>query len=141
LAKREALSDSGLSQDEQEEIDGCWICFPDLNLAKKPAKVKGTHVQGERRAQLNHRGHSHAATIKARRASKELFRAKVGELTKETTPEVLAKFSAGWDAVIGNDGKAVQRLPEAPKKATKMTVTPLGPKGGVLRKLKEGRPA
>jgi hypothetical protein len=132
LAKREALSDSGLSPKEQEEIDGCWICFPELNLAKKPAKaVAAKKVQGDRRPQLNHKGHAHPQTPKARRTCKAAFWA---ETPADLTDNSLAQAMAAWDAKVAPQTEA------KPTKAPVYTLISTGPKHGVVQQLKATKP-
>lgn len=121
----EANGGEGLDEVDSEELKFmayCWICRPELNLAKKPKGAStGTKTQGVRRPQLNHKGHSHPQTPAARRACKLAFWA-------QSTVE-----AAAWDCKLDGYGKEI--------KPVAMTVTPRGPKGGVINKLKEGKPA
>jgi hypothetical protein len=123
-----------LTAKQAEEVDGCWICFPELNLAKKPAKAIGAKkAQGFRRTQLNHKDMcTHAQTPKARKTCKEAFWAGVkvmvadGGLTEDQA----------WEHCIKNLSAAQAIEP----KPTKWTVAPRGPKGGVINQLKATRP-
>lgn len=123
----EAMKAAGTWDEYLEETSDCWICHPELNLAKKPAKAKVAKVQGFRRTQLNHKNMcTHAQTPKARRTCKEAFWAGVkvmmteGKLTEDQA----------WEHCI----KALT----SPKPA-KLTVVPLGPKGGVINQLKASK--
>lgn len=61
------------SLDLANEMDACWVCHPELNLAKDhtPAKAKAGHTS-PRRTQLNHRTQcTHPQTPAARRACRE----------------------------------------------------------------------
>jgi hypothetical protein len=114
-----------------EEIQGCWICYPELNLAQKVTSLSGTtkpKAQGARRPQLNHKGHSHPATPAARRECKKLFWAQ---------DKVEA---AAWDARLDGYGKPLP-LPAPQAKPAKVTVVPRGPKGGVINQLKAAKPS
>jgi hypothetical protein len=118
-------------------MEGCWICHPELNLAKLPAKAAtGTtkKEQGFRRPQLNHKGHSHPATPAARRACKALFWAELAKQGRGWDVATLADFTK-WDAKLDGFGKPVAPAP------AKLTVVPRGPKGGVINQLKKGNPA
>lgn len=112
--------------DENEVVSGCWICHPELNLAKLPAGKKGTEpkVQGDRRAQLNHKGHSHPQTPAARKACKEAFWAAI-KVSKTTDPALVGQLMAEWNHQCDNNGKTAT-----------WKVVPLGPKGGVINQLK-----
>lgn len=84
------------AKDEQDFMETCWMCHPELNLAKKPAQAStGPRKQGIRRAQLNHKGHSHPQTPAARRACKALFWAQSAVKTEQ------------WDAHLDGFGKPV----------------------------------
>jgi hypothetical protein len=124
--------------DQLEIMQGCWICHPELNLAKLPAKAStgGPKKQGVRRPQLNHKGHGHPQTPAARKACKEAFWLHMdANFIKEPTAE---QFST-WNHSCDGFGKALP-VP-APTKVTPMTVVPRGPKGGVINQLKKGNPA
>jgi hypothetical protein len=134
LAKQEALSDSGLSPEEQDEISGCWICFPKLNKAQnwKPGK-KGTKKQGFRRTQLNHKEMcTHAQTPKARRTCKNAFWAGVqvmvttGKLTEDQAWEHCIKALVKGGGITGTPAK----------KPTPFTVAPKGHVGAGNKSLK-----
>jgi hypothetical protein len=152
---------------QREEVAGCWICYPELNLAQKEPKAKKTgaaKTQGFRRTQLNHKEMcTHAQTSKARRTCKNAFWAGVqamvitGGLTEDQAWEhcikALVKPVAKDDTGTGSptiaanaatqNAEAGTSFAEAAvsRKATTMTVVPRGPKGGVINKLKEGKPA
>lgn len=116
---------------EKEWASECWICHPELNEAanwkpkaktaptsKTPA-AKATYV---RRPQLNHKGHHHPATPKARRTCKEAFWAWAA--STEGPKDVTQKHMDAWGQ----------------PKPDKLHVLPLGPKGGVINQLKKGKP-
>lgn len=120
----------------KEEQEGCWICFPELNLAKKPAKAQpATKEQGFRRPQLNHKGHAHPQTPKARRECKAAFWAGVPEESLRTvTPELFSAWAVVWDAKMA---------PQTEAKSTKApgyTLVSTGPKHGVVAQLKAAKP-
>lgn len=124
----EHAGDAQLSESDKTELAfmaTCWICHPELNLAQKPVATRtGTRVQGTRRPQLNHQGHSHPQTPAARRACKALF-------WKQTTmhvgtPEQLAQAMQQWNATLDGKGKPVQA-------STWAGVAPRGPRGGVVK--------
>jgi hypothetical protein len=125
----------------KEEREGCWLCFPELNEAKKPARgVAATKVQGFRRTQLNHKDMcTHAQTPKARKTCKEAFWAGVkvmvaeGNLTEDQAWEHCIKH-------LSTEQAANQALQAIEPKATKWTVAPRGPKGGVINQLKAAKP-
>jgi hypothetical protein len=113
-----------------EEIQGCWICYPELNLAQREIH-KGQHgPQGSftRRPQLNHKGHSHPQTPAARRECKKLFWAQ---------DKIEA---AAWDARLDGHGNPLP-APAPQAKSAKVTVVPRGPKGGVINQLKAAKPS
>ena len=121
---------TNMTEAEKLETQGCWFCFPELNLAQQPAgKSTGPKAQGARRPQLNHKGHSHPATPAARRECKKAFWAVVAEagVKKEDT---LAAMMQSWDIKLDGHGKLVGPANMQPK-AAKWHVAPLGPKGGV----------
>jgi hypothetical protein len=139
LAKREALSDSGLSPEEQEEIDGCWICYPELNeaanwkpKAEKPAG-KATYV---RRPQLNHKGHKHAQASKARRECKEAFWAWAA--STDGPKDLTAEHFAAWGFTL--NPQPVEGEPVAKTNTTPFTVAKRGPKGGVVKQTEAAKP-
>lgn len=76
LAKPEAER----TAEDLENIDGCWICFPELNMAQKEHKPRtskgstGTRKVTSRRPQLNHRTQClHPQTPEARRECRKAF--------------------------------------------------------------------
>lgn len=111
-----------------EEREGCWICYPELNLAQKPAKAAGAKkVQGFRRTQLNHKDMcTHAQTPKARRTCKEAFWAGVKVIQQA---QGLTEDQA-WEQAIAHMSKP------AAKVGGWAGVAPLGPKGGAGASLK-----
>lgn len=116
----------------KEEREGCWICFPELNLAKKPAKAVGTPKQPVvRRPQLNHKGHSHPATSKARATCRAVFWSSLTAVANISTLEQIAVAMQTWDMVCDAQGI----IPA--KKAATWKVIPNGPKGGVINQLKK----
>jgi hypothetical protein len=121
-------------KEQRAEVAGCWICYPELNLAKKEPKAKkvgAAKAQGFRRTQLNHKEMcTHAQTPKARRTCKNAFWAGVQAMV---TTGKLTEDQA-WEHCIA---ALVKPAPKAPT----MTVVPRGPKGGVINKLKEAKPA
>lgn len=127
-----------LNEHQQEEaasfMPACWICHPELNLAKLPGKKAstGTKKQGDRRPQLNHLGHQHPQTPAARRACKALFWATYGTPT--------AQEFAEWDAKLDGFGKPAQAEAK-PAKAPGYTLVSTGPKNGVVKQLKAAKPA
>lgn len=142
-----AAAGKELTPSAQEELNtfmvDCWICHPELNLAQQPAKAASgaPKKQGTRRPQFNHKGHHHPQTPAARRACKEAFWAIV-KAAGTTDEAIIAKAQAEWDAYLDGHGKPVSTEKAL---ATKpgggwATVTPRGPKGGVINKLKEGKP-
>lgn len=76
-AKAEGLDPAeALKTEALEEIEGCWICYPELNLAQKPVKAKATgtkKTQGARRPQLNHKQCTHEQTPEGRRTCRKAF--------------------------------------------------------------------
>jgi hypothetical protein len=114
----------------EAEISGCWICFPELNMAKKPAKIKkaptGTKAPVFRRTQLNHKSMClHAQTPKARRTCKNAFWVGVAAImAQDKLSEDLA-----WEQAI-KVLVAANTTPEP--KPTTWNVVPLGKKGGVM---------
>jgi hypothetical protein len=114
-----------------ELIEGCWICHPELNEAAnwKPGKAKtapaskATYV---RRTQLNHKGHSHPQTPKARRTCKEAFWAWAA--STDGPKDLTREHFAAWG------------MPVVKTATAKLHVLPLGPKGGVINQLKKGKP-
>lgn len=69
------------ANDEEEHgkrVKGCWICYPELNMAqvepKAKAKAKTTKEASARRKQLNHRTQcTHPQTPAERRKCREAF--------------------------------------------------------------------
>lgn len=62
------------SNEAGHRVEGCWICFPELNDAQKTyVKRERTGHQSPRRTQLNHRFCLHAQTPKARRDCRNAF--------------------------------------------------------------------
>lgn len=120
----------------KEEREGCWICYPELNLAQKPAKATGPKVQGTRRPQLNHKGHSHPQTAKARRVCKAAFWSSLTPVSNTSTTEQLAAAMQAWNFTCDAQG-----VIPAKKETTEWTVAPRGPKGGVINQLKAAKPA
>jgi hypothetical protein len=122
-------------KEQDEEISGCWICFPELNKAQNwKAKTKGTKkAQGFRRTQLNHKYMcTHPQTPKARRTCKNAFWAGVKAMV---TTGKLTEDQA-WEHCI----KALQAPPV--KKPTPFTVAPKGHVGvgsKSLKAIKEGK--
>lgn len=120
-----------LSDHEKAEYEsfmpGCWICRPELNLAKQAKGTTGAHVQGARRPQLNHKGHNHPATPAARRACKALFWAAVAAGPSKGDEALTSQLMATWDARLDGFGKPL--LPASPQGGW-AGVAPLGPKGG-----------
>lgn len=84
-------------------VEGCWICFPELNDAQKPyVKRERKGHQSPRRTQLNHRYCLHAQTPKARRDCRNAFWA--------TGTEDFGAYRASvWQAAgyVEQDGKWV----------------------------------
>jgi hypothetical protein len=109
-AQVEAGNGADLSEAEQDELsamESCWICHPELNLAQKPkAASTGPKAQGDRRPQLNHKGHSHPQTPAARRECKKAFWDIVVHADK-VTPEGLQKAMDKWDSHLDGHGKPV----------------------------------
>jgi hypothetical protein len=81
------------TEEQANEIKGCWICYPELNEAQKEYKPRKAaaasstpRVQGTRRPQINHKATClHAQTPEARRACKTAYwaeQAKAEEATK-----------------------------------------------------------
>jgi hypothetical protein len=139
IAKQiEAGNGADLSKSEQEEavtMAHCWICHPERNLAKKPAKAgSGPKTQGARRPQLNHKGHHHPQTPAARRACKAAFWAEMAK-SGITVANVTESAFAGWDYQCDGHGKPMPTPAPA-----KLTVVPRGPKGGVLNQIKAAKP-
>jgi hypothetical protein len=125
--------------DEQGIMDTCWICHPELNLAKQPVKKgnTGAKTQGARRPQLNHKGHAHPQTPAARKACKVAFW--IAMAKEGVTPaNVKADHFIVWDHKCDGHGHVIQ---EPVKKTTKMTVVPRGPKGGVINQMKANKPS
>ena len=115
------------AKDELPNMETCWICHPELNLAQKPASKAastGSKKQGVRRPQFNHKGHSHPQTPAARRACKEAFWAQT--TVNSYSADQLAVAQDAWNYSCDGFGKP---LPEA-KKGGWVGVAPLGPKGG-----------
>jgi hypothetical protein len=146
LAKFKADGYQSLTEQERGEWDaskGCWICHPELNLAQQPTKAASSapKKQGARRPQFNHKGHHHPQTPAARRACKEAFWAIV-KAAGTTDEAIIAKAQAEWDAYLDGHGKPVniEKALAAKPGGGWATVTPRGPKGGVINKLKEGKP-
>lgn len=116
----------------KEEREGCWICFPELNLAKKPAKASGAREQGFRRPQLNHKGHAHPQTPKARRECKAAFWAQT--TMSSYSADQLVQAMAAWDAKLSPQTEA------KPTKAPGYTLVSTGPRHGVVQQLKATKP-
>jgi hypothetical protein len=117
---------------QENEIDGCWICYPALNEAAnwKPGKAKNTPASKAtyvRRTQLNHKGHGHPQTPKARRECKEAFWAWAA--STDGPKDLTEEHFAAWG------------MPVVKPAPAKLHVLPLGPKGGVINQLKKGSPA
>lgn len=133
-AGHEHIDLANMTEADKQETSGCWICWPELNLAQKPSgKSTGTKTQGDRRPQLNHKGHSHPATPAARRECKKAFWAIVAYSDK-VTPEGLQEAMNNWDSKLDGHGKPIS------DKEASWTVVPSGPKGGVINQLKRGKP-
>lgn len=117
------------SLDLANEMDSCWVCHPELNLAtdRTPRKAKAGH-NSPRRTQLNHRTQcTHPQTPQARRACREAFwalEAKAGEVAKDTAATAKSKGTA----------KAVQALNEHMLKVT--TAAKVGAKVRAAQKAK-----
>lgn len=125
-------------QDEAEMMQDCWICHPERNLAKLPAKAASTgpKAQGTRRPQFNHKGHHHPQTPAARRACKDNFWAIV-KASGTTDEAIISKAQAEWDAYLDGYGKPVStEVAQAAPKGGWAGVAPLGPKGGTGASLK-----
>lgn len=135
---------ANMTEEEKIETSGCWICFPELNLAQQPAKAghTGPKAQGTRRPQFNHKGHSHPQTPAARRACKEAFWAQAGAVANVSSTEQLTQAMATWNHSCDGHGKAVvtEAAGLVKPKAASWTVIPSGPKGGVINQLKKGKP-
>lgn len=117
----------------KEEREGCWICFPELNLAKKSAKAQPTtKKQGFRHPQLNHKGHAHPQTPKARRECKAAFWAQTTMNSYST--DQLVQAMVAWDA------KQAPQTEPKPTKAPGYTLVSTGPKHGVVKQLKAAKP-
>lgn len=149
LAKRLAKMPKGAYPEdyfdkyEVEELNfmqACWLCHPELNLAKQPVKAASTakKTQGDRRPQFNHKGHRHPQTPAARRACKEAFWAQT--TVNSYSADQLSAAQAEWDYDCDGHGKLLPKKKESAKPATWAKVTPRGPKGGVIKQLKEGKP-
>jgi hypothetical protein len=130
-ADHKSINLAELTEDEALEVQGCWICYPELNLAQKPAKAgtNGPKKQGTRRPQLNHKGHSHPATPAARRACKAAFWASLTEVKNVSSNDQLAAAMNAWDHKCDGHGKALQAA------SATWNVAPLGPKGGVTKSI------
>lgn len=100
---------SAADKDEYESfMPTCWICHPELNLAKQASGAStGPKTQGTRRPQLNHKGHSHPATPAARRACKAAFWASLTPVANTSTNEQLAAAMQAWDCKLDGFGKPV----------------------------------
>lgn len=146
-----------LSEEDRAEhedfMPGCWICHPELNLAKLPAKAASTAPKGQvfRRPQLNHKGHSHPQTPAARRACKAAFWQVMGGVANVASTNQIAEAMERWDAKFDGNGKPIAWHKEASPerklaetaglvKPATWTVAPRGPKGGVINQLKASKP-
>lgn len=123
----DAMNPSAHELEILDTMKDCWICHPELNKAAnwKPGKAKtapATKATYVRRPQLNHKVHTHPQTPKARRACKEAFWAWAA--STEGPKDLTQEHMDTWGQ---------------PKPA-KLTVLPLGPKGGVINQLKKGKP-
>lgn len=116
----------------EEFMPTCWICHPELNLARKPKSItKHSSVEGyTRRPQFNHKSHSHPQTPAARRACKLAFWASLTPVQNVSTDPQVAAAMAAWDYQCDGHGKPLAAKPAA------WHVAPLGPKGGVGHSLK-----
>lgn len=120
---------TNMTEAERQETLGCWICFPELNLAQRPARVgqPGPHGSYTRRPQLNHKGHSHPQTPAARRECKKAFWASLTPVKNVSSTEQLVAAMQAWDCQLDGHGKPFP----APQKGGWAGVGPLGPRGGV----------
>lgn len=120
------------AKEELPNMASCWICHPELNLAQKPVRATtGPKVQGTRRPQLNHKGHSHPQTPAARRACKIAF---WGQNTMNSYSSAqLAEAMHAWNFQC-------DALGVIPPKSTWAVVVPAGPKGGIVKQLKASKP-
>lgn len=128
----------GWFQGDPQWTSGCWICHPELNLAQQGKGTTGAvKVQGTRRPQLNHKGHSHPQTPAARRACKKAFWTVRG--AQGVTPTTVeAKHFAAWDFNCDGHGKPLPVETVKPADGW-VSVAPRGPKGGVINQLKAGK--
>jgi hypothetical protein len=136
--RAEGVVHTGWELDEYNgSMQSCWICKPELNLAKKPAKAKAAKkVQGFRRTQLNHKEMcTHAQTPKARRTCKNAFWAGVQAMVTEGK---LTEDQA-WEHCIKALVKPAQTEAK-PTKAATYTLVSTGPKHGVVKQLKAAKP-
>lgn len=75
-----------------DQMKGCWVCHPELNLAQKPytprkaSQATGTRNQGVRRPQLNHKAQClHPQTPEARKACKNRYWAELAKAEADAT--------------------------------------------------------
>jgi hypothetical protein len=62
---------------DDDEKAGCWICFPELNLAKTTTKKTG-HKNTVAKTHTSHAGHGHPVTPAARAACRKFMAAHNG---------------------------------------------------------------
>lgn len=146
----EITSELGVAE-AGKRVEGCWICFSELNLAQKPAKTgTGPKAQGARRPQLNHKSHSHPQTPAARRACKAAFWA-YHRTPVNGTSEEISNAQVVWNYSCDGNGKPIAWHKEASPerklaetaglvKPATWTVAPRGPKGGVINQMKAAKP-
>lgn len=103
-------SDNG--HDEDNKGAGCWLCHPELNLAKN-APAKGTRKghHSPRRPQINHKACQHAQTPAARRECRKAYWAGQAVIQQENleamaaahAPMLTAQYSGlvSWDGAKG----------------------------------------
>jgi len=94
-------SDNGHNEDEP--VEGCWICHPEINLALSPAAAKAPRKghHSPRRPQINHKACGHAPTPKARRECRKAFWAAKAE--QAPAPVLTAQYEGlvEWDSMRG----------------------------------------
>lgn len=93
----DANSETVVEGDGEDEnghrVKGCWICFPELNMAQKPhtprkASATGERKVGTRRPQLNHRTQcTHPQTPEDRRECRKAFWAEEARKAEEAAKE------------------------------------------------------